>query len=123
MRLGWLKSKTGIDLDCNVAGPGLHLPHGKVVINARAKIGEHCKIMSDVTVGVIGSHLKSCAPRIGNRVYIGTGAKIIGDIEIADDIVIGANAVVTKSFTEPNITIAGIPARKINNHGSHNFVD
>ncbi len=122
-KLGKLKQVTGIDLDANVAGPGLHLPHGKVVINARAKIGEHCKIMSDVTIGVTGRHDDGMAPRIGNRVFIGTGARIIGDVEIADDVVIGANAVIIKSCLESNVTIAGNPAKIINHRGSEDYVD
>ncbi len=56
--------------------------------------------------------------RIGNNVYIGPGARIFGDIEIADGIAIGANAVVNRSFLEPGITIAGVPARKISDKGS-----
>lgn len=44
---------------------------------------------------------------------IGVGAKLIGDIVIADDIVVGAGAVVVSSFTEPGITIGGVPARRI----------
>ncbi|MDM7919729.1 MAG: hypothetical protein QUS12_11250 [Methanosarcina sp.] len=59
---------------------------------------------------------------MGNNVYIGPGAKIFGDIEIADGIAIGANSVVNKSFTEPNIGIAWIPARKINNKGSEGLI-
>ena len=52
-------------------------------------------------------------PRFGQKRDIGVGARILGDIYIADDIVIGANSVVTKTFDEPGITIAGIPAKKI----------
>lgn len=122
-KLSKLKEKTGIDLEPNVAGAGLHLPHGKVVVNPNAKIGEHCKILSDVTIGVSGSRCSSGAPKIGNRVFIGTGARIIGEIEIADNIVIGANSVVTKSFLEADITIAGVPAKKISNNGSEMFCD
>ena len=51
------------------------------------------------------------APQIGNNVYIGSGAKIFGDIVIADNIASGANSVVNKSFYEKNISIAGIPAK------------
>ena len=57
-------------------------------------------------------HFIDDAPTIGNNVEIGFGAVIIGKI-IADGIKIGANSVVTKSFLEPNITIAGVPAKKI----------
>jgi serine O-acetyltransferase len=51
-------------------------------------------------------------------VYIGPGVKIYGPIEIADNIAIGANSVVNRSFIESGITIAGNPARKISNKGS-----
>lgn len=62
------------------------------------------------------------APKIGNNVFIGAGAKIYGDIIIADDTAIGANSLVNKSFTESGITIAGIPARKVSNKGSKNLI-
>jgi serine O-acetyltransferase len=57
------------------------------------------------------------APKIGNNVFIGPGAVIVGPIEIADGIAIGANSYVDRSFTEPDITIAGVPARKVSNKG------
>jgi serine O-acetyltransferase len=57
-------------------------------------------------------------PKIGNNVFIGPGAVVIGDIEIADGIAIGANSYVNKSFKEPNITVAGCPAKKISDGGS-----
>ena len=57
--------------------------------------------------------LTNLCPKIGNNVDVGFGAVIIGDIEIADDIKIGANAVVNKSFLEPGITIAGVPAKRV----------
>ena len=53
----------------------------------------------------------------GNHIYFGTGCKIMKNVEIADDVIIGANAVVTKSVFEQNIVVAGIPAKKINNNG------
>lgn len=48
---------------------------------------------------------------------IGVGAVVLGDIELADNIAVGANAVVNKSFEEADIAIAGIPAKKISNNG------
>lgn len=56
--------------------------------------------------------LTNC-PQIGNNVDIGVGAKVLGGITIVDDIRIGANAVVTKSFDEVGITIIGISAHKL----------
>lgn len=66
-------------------------------------------IQAGVNIGVNNGGV----PTIGDNVYIGPGAKLFGAIEIANDVAIGANAVVTKSFTESNITIAGIPAKII----------
>ena len=113
-----LRKQTGIELNPNCSGPGLHISHGKVVVSSLAHLGNNCKVNSDVTIGGQGRYDRSGAPQIGDRVYIGTGARILGDIRIADDVVIGANAVVTKDILEPNTTWGGIPARKISDQGS-----
>ena len=122
-KLADLRAKTGNELSLNVAGAGLHLSHGKVVIGAIAKIGEHCKILSDVTIGGQGRYDRCGAPTLGNRVFVGSGAKIIGNISIADDVVIGANAVVLKSIIEPSTTWAGNPAKKVSDNGSFHYLN
>ena len=94
----------------------------KIVVNAYSKIGKNCKILSDVTIGVSGRKNQKGAPVIGDNVFIGTGARIIGDITIVDNVVIGANAVVTKSITEKGIMVAGIPAKKISDVGSEMYI-
>lgn len=81
------------------------------MINANSRIGENCRIQSNVNIGATGGSNK--APKIGNNVYIGPGAVLYGDIEITDNYYIGANAVVNKSFTEPYSVIAGVPAKLI----------
>ena len=63
------------------------------------------------------------APTIGDRVFIGSGARIIGNIHIADDCVIGANAVVVHDIDEPNTIWGGIPAKKISNNGSYHYLN
>lgn len=88
------------------------------MVSAIAHLGHHCKILSDVTIGGQGRYDVPGAPIIGNRVFIASGAKIIGPISIADGVVIGANAVVTRDILEPNTTWAGIPARKLSDKGS-----
>ncbi len=108
--LGW---KTQIDLGINVAGPGLHLPHGRVVISPYSKIGKNCRIFSDVTIGVNGYDKK--APRIGDNVVIGSGAKIIGNVFIADNVVIGAGSIVVHDITQQGSVVVGNPAHIINN--------
>ena len=54
---------------------------------------------------------------IGERVFIGTGARIIGSIYIADEVVIRTNIVVVNSINEPGITVAGNPAKKVSDRG------
>ena len=56
------------------------------------------------------------APVIGNGVYLGVGASVIGKVTIADNVWIAAGAVVVSSFTEPGIVIGGIPAKKNSNN-------
>lgn len=108
----------GFSIPLNVFGPGLCIEHyGAIVVNQSARVGENCRIHEGTTIGANGL-FSNKAPILGDNCYIATGAKIIGDIKIADGIVIGANAVVTKSFMEPNITIGGVPARKISDNGS-----
>lgn len=118
-----LRHKTGIELNINVAESGLHLSHGKIVVSSIAKIGKNCKILRDVTIGGQGRYDRNGAPIIGNRVFIGSGAKIIGSITIADDVVIGANAVVAKDIIEANTTWAGNPAKKVSNNGSYHYLN
>lgn len=122
-KLAGLKRITGIQLEPNCAGPGLHITHGHIVVNPQAKLGRQCKIMQFVTIGSEGRYDKNGAPIIGNRVFIGAGAQIIGNVEIADDVVIGANAVVIKDITEPGITVAGVPAKKVSNESSWHYLN
>lgn len=113
-----LSVKCGFEIPLNAFGKGLSIAHrGNIVVNSGAKIGENCRIHVGVNIGTqVG--LTNSAPIIGNNVYIAPGAKLFGEIEIADNIVIGANSVVNKSFTEKNIAIAGIPAKKISDKGT-----
>jgi serine O-acetyltransferase len=117
-----LSIKLGFSIPPNVCGPGLNIAHiGTIVISPYAKVGDNCRIHACVNIGVAAGKISE-APIIGNNVYIGPGAKLFGRIEIADNVAIGANAVVDKSFKEPGISIAGVPARKINDKGSIGFI-
>lgn len=110
--------KLGLSIPINVFEEGLSIAHyGTIVVSNNAKIGKNCRIHEGVNIGSTNGSSK--APTIGNNVFIASGAKIIGDITIADDVAIGANAVVVKSITEQGTTWGGIPARKISNNNSH----
>lgn len=96
--------------DCVLIGEGLYLPHGKVCIAGVLTIGRGAIICPWTTVGLgQGSML---GPVIGDHVFIGTGAKILGALTIGDGAIIGANSVVTGDVA-PNTTVAGVPARVI----------
>lgn len=112
-----LSHKMNYSIPLNVFGPGLALVHwGPVVVSKYAKVGENCRLQTMTVIGATNGEEK--AATIGNNVYIAIGAKIIGDIVIADDVAIGAGAVVVKPITESNTTWAGVPAKKISSNGS-----
>ena len=113
-----LGNKCGYTIPLNVCGKGLNIAHlGTIVINSGAKIGDYCRIHVGVNIGTSAGE-ENAAPTIGDRVYIGPGTKIFGPINIASDIVIGANAVVNKSFVTPGVTIGGVPAKQISEKSS-----
>ena len=82
----------------------------------RASVGKNCRLHEGVTIGATNGSNR--AAQIGDNVFISSGVKIIGEITIADDVAIGANAVVVKSIEEPGTTWGGIPAKKISNNSS-----
>ncbi len=93
-------------------GEGTQLGYGGmgIVIHKDARIGRHCLISHQVTIGG-RSGLKDL-PVIGDYVRIGAGAKILGNVRIGDFAVIGANAVVVRDVA-PGAVVGGIPAREI----------
>lgn len=108
-----LSIKLGFTIPCGCFGAGLKILHrGTIVVNANAKIGKNCTLNAGVNIGTKAGEEGQC-PQLGNNIFIGPGAKLFGKIYIADGCAIGANAVVTKSFLEPNMIIAGVPAKVI----------
>jgi serine O-acetyltransferase len=104
---------TGVELPCETrVGRRLRIEHfGGIVISGDTVIGDDVVLRHGVTIGLKRTGQRG-APRIGNRVDIGAGAKILGNITIGDDAVIGANAVVLKDVP-PGAFAVGIPARII----------
>jgi serine O-acetyltransferase len=94
-------------------GGGFVLNHPiGVVINGAVKGGERVVIESGVVIGTARQGFPVKVPSLGNDIYIGAGAKILGEIRIGNNVKIAANAVVTKDVND-NETVAGIPARVI----------
>ena len=116
-RLFRMQVKTGFGIPINVFGPGFSISHlGPIVINGFAKVGKNCRLHPFTCIGIDGR--SNGVANIGDNVYISTGAKIIGDVTIANNVAIAANAVVVKSILEENTTWGGVPARKISDNGS-----
>ncbi len=91
-------------------GKGFVLGYGGlgVVIHDRTKIGDNCHIDQNVTIG--GTSKKYNVPTLGNHVYVGAGAKILGPIKIGNNVVIGANSVVVKNIPDGSLVL-GVPGR------------
>ena len=83
--------------------------HGGMIFGARA-IGDDVHLRQNTTFG--SARLDACfaKPTIGNRVDVGCGAVVLGDVHVGDDSVIGANAVVIRDVP-PHSVAAGVPAR------------
>lgn len=91
-------------------GGGCYIPHGVgLVIGGATVIGEDCTLLQGVTLGEARFDTDAC-PRVGDRVTIGAGAKILGGITVGDDAFVGAGAVVLEDVP-PQHTAIGVPAR------------
>ena len=116
-----MSQRLGFSIQFNCFGPGLSIAHyGLLVVGGNAKIGKNCRIHEGVTIGLTGG--SDLSAKIGDNVFIGSGAKILGNLTIADGTCIGANAVVIRDILEPNITVGGVPAKKISNNNSDKFL-
>jgi serine O-acetyltransferase len=107
---------TGIQLSPDTRiGSGLTFSHYScIVINSHAIIGDNCTIWNGVT---IGSQRGKGVPVIGNNCLIMSGAKVIGNVNVGNNVVIGANAVVIKDVPD-NAVVGGIPAKILNYNGT-----
>lgn len=106
-----LSLRNNFTINPNCFGPGLRIMHrGTIVVNGKSKIGSNCTINACVNIGV-HPNLEEKAPQLGDNIYIGPGAKIYGNIYIADNCMIGANAVVNKNEFNKGTILIGVPAK------------
>ena len=101
----------GIDIPPSTqVGPGLYINHpGGIVVNSGSVIGANCNLSHEVTLGQANRGARAGLPVVGDGVYIGPGAKIVGAVRVGDDVAIGANAVVTSDV--PDHAVVGRRAR------------
>jgi serine O-acetyltransferase len=116
---------TGIELPPSVeVGAGLYIAHGgTLVVASKAVLGANCTLTHGVTIGHRGGgRQKGDCPVIGDRVYIGPGAAVVGPITVSEDALIGVGAVVVRSVP-PRAVVAGNPARVLSLKGSFDLVE
>lgn len=108
-----LGAKLGFIISAGCFGEGLKLEHfGSVIVNPKARIGRNCIIHGNCCIGSNGGYPDD-SPVIGDNVDIGQFAQILGGIRIADNVRIGAGAVVVKDVLEPGVTVVGVPAATV----------
>ncbi len=107
---------TGIDIHPNaVIGEGFFIDHGNgVVIGETTEIGNNVTLYQGVTLGGVSLEKEKRHPTLGNNIIVGAGAKILGPVNIGDNVKIGANSVVTKDVPS-NSVVVGVPGRRV--HG------
>ena len=104
-------------------GKGLFLAHyGTIVINPNAVIGENCNIAQGVTIGRVNSGNLKGSPVIGNRVWIGPNAVLVGKIHIGNDVFIAPLSFVNVDVPDGCMVI-GNPARIIENKTSEGYIN
>ncbi len=96
-------------------GEGFYLGHwGTVIINPQTKIGKNCNIATGVTIGQTNRGDAQGVPVIGNEVWIGTNAVIVGNIKIGNNVLIAPNAYVTRDVPDNSIVVGNL-ARIVQN--------
>ena len=93
---------TGVDIDpSSEIGPGLRIGHGVgLVVGGQSRIGADAVLLQGVTIGGTNPRHRDEMPVLGDRVFVGAGACIIGNLRIGDDVFIGVNAVVARDVTD-----------------------
>jgi serine O-acetyltransferase len=124
--LYWYRARTlGFDLSpSSQIGPGLYVdPHpGGVVVHSDARLGRNCNLHHGVTIGRKHRGRHKGVPRVGDNVWIGPGAKLIGAITVGSDVVIGPNCVVSEDVPSGSVLAAERP-HLIGMAGSDGYVE
>lgn len=113
---------TGIQIDRRAhIGPGLWIAHNGCIVIGPARIGKNCGIFQGVTLGQSASTLDRPSspgvPILGDRVWVGPGAVIAGEVTVGNDASVGANSLLVRD-APPRGVMLGVPARMVSRQGS-----
>ena len=95
---------------------------GGFYFHGDAVLGSNVNITHGVVLGYMNRGSRRGAPVIGDRSFLGSGAKVIGGIAVGAEAAIGANAVVTKDVPERGV-VGGIPAKLLSDQGSDGYIN
>jgi len=106
----WVMGHYGLEIWIGAdIGGGLYVPHPIGTVIAVKRMGRNCSVIAAVTFGMRNTW---DFPDVGDNVFVGAGARILGGIRVGDDAVIGANAVVIDDVPA-GATVVGIPAKAV----------
>ena len=106
-KLKSIGQRIGITIAPNVLGYGVVIPHyGTIIVGEGNQIGNFCVLHTSTCIG-------AGKKTIGDAFYLSAGAKVFKDINIADNVSIGANSLVDKNINQPNSLYGGVPAKFI----------
>jgi serine O-acetyltransferase len=116
--------KYGISIPTKtVIGAGLYISHfGGIVVNGDAVLGRNCNLGNGVTIGMSVRGSRMGCPTIGDDVFIGPGARIIGKLTVGHRAAIGANSVVLSDVPDDSV-MAGLPAKIVSTRGSAGYIN
>ena len=120
-----IKSKRGIEIFymTNI-GKGLYLGHAyNITINSKAVIGSNCNIHKGVTIGRENRGKRKGTPTIGDRVWIGINATVVGDITVGDDVLIAPNSFVNCDVPSHSIVLGNPCMIKHRDNATEGYID
>lgn len=102
-------------------GRGFYIENFGSIYVGVSIIGDNCSIAQEVSIGIISNPDSHDIPVLGDRVFIGAGAKVVDAVAVGNDVAIGANAVVMTDLEDCAVAV-GVPARTVSHKGSFEFI-
>jgi len=114
LRLYWYGRKYGLEISCDAQiGPGLYLGHPyNITVSSQTVMGRNVNLHKGATIGTENRGSRSGSPTIGDRVWIGVNATVVGKITIGSDVLIAPGAFVNFDVPDHSIVL-GNPGRII----------
>ncbi|HCZ22895.1 MAG TPA: serine acetyltransferase, partial [Rikenellaceae bacterium] len=118
-------SRRGLEIAVNQQiGGGLYIGHAyNITINSRARIGRNCNIHKGIVIGQANRGAKRGTPIIGNRVWIGINAAIVGKVTIGDDVLIAPNSFVNVDVPSHSVVFGNPCVIKHRDHATEGYVN